>query len=386
MERLTLTPRPDWPAQVEELGFDFHTLEGQPYWDESACYRFSAAQVDRLEAATAELHELALAAVPVILERFLDRYSLPIWAETLLQASWDKGEPSLYGRFDLWWDGRGEPRLLEFNADTPTALLEASVVQWFWLKEAFPEADQFNGLHEALLAAWPEAAGGAEGPLHFACVRDHPEDLGTVRYLMDTALQAGLSGSFLHVEEIGWDGQAGRFVDLTGREMGLLFKLYPWEWLLHEEFGPHLPACGCRFLEPPWKLLLSSKALLPILWELHPDHPNLLPAYFSPAAFEAEGRPYVQKPLYGREGANVAVVRDGRPGPTVDGGYGAEGYVYQAYLPLPEFQGRYPVLGSWVVGGEPAGLGIREDLTEITTNGSRFVPHFFTPAPDEEAT
>jgi glutathionylspermidine synthase len=62
--------------------------------------------------------------------------------------------------------------------------------------------------------------------------------------------------------------------------------------------------------------------------------------------------------------------RYSRPGP-----YGEEGYVYQQYAPLPDFDGRYPVLGAWVVDGEPAGLGIREADTLITSNVSRFVPH-----------
>jgi glutathionylspermidine synthase len=36
----------------------------------------------------------------------------------------------LYGRFDLAYRGDGPPKLLEYNADTPTALFEAAVVQW----------------------------------------------------------------------------------------------------------------------------------------------------------------------------------------------------------------------------------------------------------------
>ena len=54
MKREILVPRIDWPRKVEELGFHFHTIDGV-YWDERACYRFTSAQVDKLELATGEL-------------------------------------------------------------------------------------------------------------------------------------------------------------------------------------------------------------------------------------------------------------------------------------------------------------------------------------------
>jgi glutathionylspermidine synthase len=37
------------------------------------------------------------------------------------------------------------------------------------------------------------------------------------------------------------------------------------------------------------------------------------------------------------------------------------------------------IVGSWVVGNEPAGIGLREDRGRITRNGSRFVPHYIRP-------
>lgn len=62
---------------------------------------------------------------------------------------------------------------------------------------------------------------------------------------------------------------------------------------------------------------------------------------------------------------------------STEGTYGKEGFVYQQYCPLPSFDGNYPVIGSWIVDGKPAGIGIREDDTPVTKNTSRFVPHYF---------
>jgi glutathionylspermidine synthase len=376
VEREARVPRIDWPRKVEDLGFSFHTFDGEVYWDERAAYRFSSEEIDHLEEATGELHARALDAVRHVVDRGdYERLRIPERFHALIEQSWREREPSLYGRMDLSWDGTGEPRLLEYNADTPTALLEASVVQWHWMQDAASGMDQFNSIHEKLIARWQELRGGlpADGRVYFTGDSSSVEDQGTLDYLRDTAQQAGLTPLAIDIADIGWDGNA--FVDLDNRAMRALFKLYPWEWMVREAFGENLLARAMNVIEPPWKMLLSNKAILPILWELFPEHPNLLPASFEPGRFATD---YVKKPLYSREGANVTIDAGGR---VIDspGDYGGEGFIWQAYHALPQFGGNHTVIGSWVVGDEPAGIGIREDASPITRNTSRFVPHYFVP-------
>ncbi len=374
MRRESLVPRPHWPQQAEELGFRFHSMDGV-YWDERACYRFTADEVDRLETATAELHGLCLEAVAAVVKSGdYERLRIPPDYRPLVEKSWLEEDPTLYGRFDLSWDGTGEPKMLEYNADTPTALLEASVVQWYWLKDVHPDADQFNSLHEKLIERWkallPQLPGAA--PVHFAAVSESEEDTGNVDYLRDTAMQAGIDARAIDIADLGWDGK--RFVDLEGDAVLALFKLYPWEWMVREAFGPHLLGRPMKVIEPAWKMLLSNKAILPLLWEMFPDHPNLLAASFEPGRFATD---YVKKPVFSREGANVSVFGPGGV-EEAPGDYGAEGFIWQAYHALPVFEGNHTVIGSWIVGDEPAGIGIREDESAITKNTSRFVPHYFT--------
>ncbi|HEV7265986.1 MAG TPA: glutathionylspermidine synthase family protein [Falsiroseomonas sp.] len=373
MRRLVLAPRPDMRAHAERLGFTFAEIAGEPYWDETACYAFTAAEVDTLEAATAELDLRCMEAVAQAVAQDLNGpLGIPDGAWPIVKRSWQQGEPTLYGRMDLRWDGSGQPKLLEYNADTPTALFEAAVVQWEWLQcrtEAGErEADQFNSIHEALIAAWPTLR--LPPVVHFCCARDSTEDRGTVDYLRDTAIQAGIEAPFLHMDEIGWNGRG--FRDLDEREIRAIFKLYPWDWLLQESFGTHIATAPTRWIEPAWRLIPSSKAFLSLLWHLFPDHPNLLPAFMEPGR---TGGPEISKPVFGREGANIIA-----PGIATDGPYDDQPRVWQAYAELPRFDGRYPVLGSWVVAGQPCGLGIREDSTPVTRDTSRFVPHFFEPA------
>jgi glutathionylspermidine synthase len=376
MEREDLVPRVDWPRKVEDLGFHFHTFEGEVYWDERACYRFTAAEIDTLETATAELQERCIeAATRVIEKRDYARFKIPEAFAALVEQSWEDDEKSLYGRMDFSWDGRGQPKLLEYNADTPTALLEASVVQWYWMEEVKAGQDQFNSIHEKLIDRWKDMRGQlpADGRVYFSGASDSPEDQGTLDYLRDTAMQAEIDARAIDIADIGWDGT--RFTDLDDRAISALFKLYPWEWMIREEFGQHLLGRKMRVIEPAWKMVLSNKAILPVLWEMFPEHPNLLPASFEPGRFKTD---YVKKPLYSREGANVSITSGGK---TLEqpGEYGEEGFIWQAYHALPRFGDNYPVIGSWIVGEEPAGIGIREDDSPITKNSSRFVPHYFVP-------
>jgi glutathionylspermidine synthase len=372
MQRHRCQPRPAWREKVEAIGLTYHTHDTGPYWDESACYEFDAGEIAVLERAAQALHRLCLdAAEQVIARGWWDRLAIPPTAVPAILRSWERDDFSLYGRFDLAFDGVNPPRLLEYNADTPTALVEAAVAQWFWLQDTRPGADQFNSIHERLIAAWRRWDGAT---IHFSSVKDNPEDEQTVLYLRDTCLQAGGTTRAVHIEDIGWDATHGRFVDLDCVPMTHCFKLYPWEWMWSEEFSLYLPHDPVQFIEPPWKMLLSNKGLLPILWELFPDHPNLLPAYETADLLPER---YVRKPKLSREGANVAWVEGGRPLEETGGDYGEEGFIYQAAVLLPEFDGNRPVCGVWMVDHEPAGLGLREDTRRITGNLSRFVPHFF---------
>jgi glutathionylspermidine synthase len=372
MQRRICHPRTEWRKRVESVGLTYHSHDHGPYWDESACYELTAGEVDALEAAANQLHYLCIdAAEAVINNNWWSRLGIPEAAVPAILRSWERDDFSLYGRFDFSFDGVTPPKLLEYNADTPTALVEAAVAQWFWLQDTHPDADQFNSIHERLIEAWKRWRGNT---IHFSSIKEHPEDEQTVLYLRDTCEQAGVKTKSIFVEDIGWDAKRGRFVDLENEIIERAFKLYPWEWLWHEEFSTHLANDPAQFIEPTWKMLLSNKGLLPILWELFPNHPNLLAAHESSATL---GEHYIRKPKLSREGANVARVEGGVVVEETDGDYGEEGYVYQALANVPDFGGHHPIFGVWVVDHEAAGLGIREDTSKITGNLSRFVPHFF---------
>jgi glutathionylspermidine synthase len=382
MQRLACKERGDWRATAEQYGFDFHTIDGERYWDERAYYAFTLDQIERqIEQPTSEIDAMCLELVACAIEdeHTLRRLKIPEAFWPLISESWYRDDASLYGRLDLSFDGRGPAKLLEYNADTPTSIFETAVFQWTWLEQAIERriipmhADQFNSIHERLIEAWKTLGQGRH--LHLAGMTESTEDAGTLAYLEDAARQAGLATTAIDIEDIGWRDD-GNFVDLDERTIELAFKLYPWEWMFHDAFGARLMKAPTRWIEPPWKAVLSNKGILALLWEMFPDHPNLLPAYFEDDPNVARlGASFVRKPLYSREGANVALVREGVTLVQQEGPYGAEGFVRQALAPLPNFSGQYPVLGSWLIDHLPCGLSIREDENPITGNNSRFLPH-----------
>lgn len=393
MERHTIEPRPGWQRTVEEQGLIYPLTRYpddslRPYWDESAYYSFGLPEVEALEEVVEELHAMCLEAAAHIVEkdRFADLGITDPRLAARVAESWRRRAelPTVYGRFDLRYDGTGGPaKMLEYNADTPTSLVEAASPQWFWMEERFPGADQWNSLHERLVDAWRRQAHllPPGSPVHFVHSDGDElgEDLMTVAYLRETAEQAGLATEALSVERIGWDRIAGRFVDDRLRFIRACFKLYPWEWLTTDRFGPHVldtldngggTGSTC-WIEPAWKMLLSNKALLAILWELYPGHPNLLPAYLDGPRELATTTGWVAKPLLGREGAGVTLHEPGDPVVLRDD----EPCCYQELAPLPDFDGNRVVLGAWTVGDEAAGLGIRESAGPVTDEYARFIPH-----------
>lgn len=379
MKKVACDERPGWRSYAESVGFEFHTFDGEAYWDETAYYQFNLRQIEQdLEEPTEELHQMALGLVDDVIrdEEKLKQLAIPEKFWDFVADSWRNKAPSLYGRLDLVYDGTGPAKLLELNYDTPTSLFETGFFQWVWLEDQImrgkvPQgADQFNSLQDQLEAAFANLP--LANPLYFASVANSIEDKGTVMYLMDIAKQAGVDSRFIELEQLG--EASGQLVDLEGYAIGGLFKLYPWEFMVQEDFASVILSSQTQWLEPGWKMLLSNKGILPLLWQKHQGHPNLLESHFEQPG-QNFGAGWVRKPLFSREGANVELVtlsgeKISEPGPYAD-----SPFIRQKLHPLPKFGDSYTMIGSWVVGNSSAGIGIREDNSLITKDSSRFLPH-----------
>ena len=384
MQRIPVTERPNLSALAVEHEFEYASGEGIKGWDESAYYQFSQAQIeDDIVKPAEELEELCFQVVERAIgnEEVLDRLGIPEHFWHYIADSWRNCDKNLCGRMDLSYNGQGPAKLLEYNADTPTTLYESAVMQWQWLEQAVDlefvpdNVDQLNEIHERIVDILPRFK--IDEVAHFACNHDFEDDKGTLGYLEECAQEAGLKTRTLSMADIGMNEQ-GQFTDLDDQIITTLVKLYPWEWIMAEEFGKYVPHSDVQFIEPPWKAILSNKGVLPLLWDMFENHPNLLPAFFEddPAAVDfANAGTFVRKPMLSRQGANIQIVKEGQTIFQSDGPYGDAACIMQGFQPLPNFMDRHPLLGCWIVASTAVGMCIREDKTLVTGETANFVPH-----------
>ncbi|HEX7201787.1 MAG TPA: glutathionylspermidine synthase family protein, partial [Arthrobacter sp.] len=249
MKRLPSEPRPGWKQKIEEQGLVFSTTtmdDGRKieYWNESAYYEFTMDEVETLEETAEEMHRMCIEAAQFLATGAMGTIGIGPQALELAAESLQAGDVDVYGRFDFIYDGQGGPaKMLEYNADTPTGLIEAAVAQWFWLQDVFPEKDQWNGVHEALIRQWKKFQyRTGMSTLHVAHseVEESGEDWMTAAYMRDVASQAGWTTIGINMSDIGWDPNLNRFVDLDNFMISTIFKLYPWELMMKEPFGHRL--------------------------------------------------------------------------------------------------------------------------------------------------
>lgn len=379
MIRHNINPRPDWQTTANDIGFTFFNngIDGDgTLWNENVAYEFTSGEVDELDDATEALHEMSLKVVDHIVsnDNLMMNLDIPDKFHDMIKNSWRNKEPSLYGRFDLSYDGKSPPKMLEYNADTPTLVIETSLMQWTWLQQVMPNCDQFNSFHEKMLDRFKyiRTLVPVNETFYFIGYPGLEEEFRTLEYLEDLAQQTNLKTRFISIHDVGSDGT--NFYDLYNNVIKFWFKLYPWEWMMREEFSDTLLKCNNGILEPIWKSILSNKGFLPIMYELFPDSPYILPAFFDENKISGD---YVVKPILSREGANINMISGGKSICQTDGDYGNGRNVYQKTANLFCQDGNYAVIGSWIIGNKSAGIVMRDSRSPIIRSNSSVVPHYF---------
>jgi glutathionylspermidine synthase len=379
----------DVSPAVRALGWEWTIEDVAQNYVAREAVQLTEAEAETLLEAADTLYDMLVQAIPdPISDDFLRQLAIPanLWAA--VRQSWDDERHwHLYGRFDLALTADG-PKLLEFNADTATSLPETAVVQWASLVAAgqADEDRQANGLFEGLedqFRHWRALNNDLSDSLLLVYLPGSAEDEANCAVLAEAARAAGFSAPHLcsidamRVSVAGADrGVWAEIGPEQWQKFDFLFKLVPWEILVAEE--PDLTADLSQLLvtrnvviaNPAYTLLFQSKALLAHLWDVFPHHPLLLEASQQPLPGH-----HVRKPVFGREGQNVAEIQpDGRSGAEVPGDFGQQPQLYQRWAELStDAQGRrYQAGVFWA--GEACALGFRRDAALIT-NLSEFVPH-----------
>ena len=377
MRRMPGQPRPDWQKTVESQGMFYHTVDGVPYWDESAYYQFTPPEIDVDGGGHLRLGR------DVPGRRPARRSSATSWTASSSRAAVSRLGPPFLGRgrtHDLrpvrsGFDGAAPPKLLEYNADTPTALLEAAVIQWFWLQDCLPDAAPVQlDPRAAARGLQASCARQTAERFHFAAMADCLEDYMTVNYLRDVAIQAGFDTSLSRRRADRLARRPRRLHRPAARTRSSSVQALSVGVDAPRTVRPAPAASQRRWFEPPWKTLLSNKAILPLLWELYPRHPNLLETALRAAA----RRQLCEEADPGPRGCERPDLRARQALPGRPRALTTARPSTRNSARCPALTGRYfALIGSWMVNGWACGIGIREDESLITGNLSRFVPHVF---------
>lgn len=311
---------------------------------------------------------------------------IPAPLHELVRLSWDDDrQRHLYGRFDLAGGVGGQPiKLIEFNADTATCLPETALVQWAHLKaNGLDDQRQFNTVFESLVEAFQvlrQQNADLTPTLLLTTLRDFPEDDANVSVLGEAAREAGFEVEYEYMDAVEFSPIEGIFKQnpRNGQfeRFDFWFKLAPWEYIAEEEELAQILTQLVRerkvvILNPAYTLIFQSKAILKVLWELFPNHPLLLATGERPQP----SRSWVEKVLFGREGANVRVLdAGGRTTIEADGEYGDQPRVYQEFVEFPKDAAGNHYQAGVFFAGEGCGLGYRRGGT-ILDNTAQFCGH-----------
>jgi len=376
---------------LESLGFVWHTDSNETSYISDELVVISESEAEAYYEATNELYDMYVEAAEHVVENNLfHEIGIPFNLVDVIKESWENDVHwHLYGRFDLAGGIDGTPiKLLEFNADTPTALFETAIIQWAMLKKNnLEEESQFNALYEALVdnfkrlvtleedvSTFEERYDGWK--FLFTSIKGNSEEENTVKLLQHIATEAGFETEFAYIDDIEFSDEDG--IVYNDESYELWFKLIPWEDIALEESDLAMLLTNiiknqkAIIFNPAYTLLFQSKGLLKILWDLYPNHPLLLESSFEPL----EGQKQVKKPIFGREGGNVSILNeDASTLESIEGDYENHKMVYQAYTELvTDAQGLSYQAGVFYA-YEACGLGFRKG-GKILDNMSKFVGHY----------
>ncbi|WP_457746995.1 glutathionylspermidine synthase family protein [Sulfurimonas sp.] len=375
---------------LEKLGFSWHTdSDGSKYVSDELVEISQEEAETYYEAANAIYDMYVEAAEYVIDNNLFFELGIPFNLIESIKKSWENDVHwHIYGRFDLAGGvDNKDIKLIEFNADTPTALFETALLQWAILKHNnMDEAKQFNNVYEAisnnfkrLITLFDDTEKFDElydgWKILFSSIEGNDEEEATTRLLQQMANDAGFVTKFEFLQNVHFDENG--IYDSDDVNYEYWFKLYPWEDIAVDE--PELATIlntimqnqKAIILNPAYTLLFQSKGMLKILYDLFPDSPYLLETSFEPL----KNKKQVEKPLFGREGANTKIIdSSGETLLHIDGPYDNYKKVYQEYVEFPRDVHNVKYQAGVFFAYEACGLSYRKG-GDILDNMSKFVGH-----------
>ncbi|WP_310426975.1 glutathionylspermidine synthase family protein [Chamaesiphon sp. VAR_48_metabat_135_sub] len=436
MRSIKIIRRPNWQRHIQANAYQSEVLSDaqQKYWVESLpqpfAIEFNCQEEAEIAAATESLWAMCVEFLdwfftdrdPGDVDRRLAALQIRPEYWQAIKNSWDRTEPvedlSLCTRFDLAVTTEGQIKLLEINGDTPLLGAE-TVYQWNWYvdyiknhqrgKYPLPtDANQFNEFWDRIAGQWRRIAVGynlRQRGISFLVDENLEEDLEMAMQLiqiLQDEVDPQIYTQIVYLrglkDERGNEIQRGLgldddgyFVDHVNDRIPVLWKMYDWSDLQNDmandggtqALATRLVTGEVKVIEPLWKQVLSNKGAMAMMWEQFrsSDYSKYLLATYLDTDNSYESTQlllgmHVRKPMLGLEGVATSIESGfGSLEQKESFGYGAEGFIVQEYIELPEAFGYYYAIGSWVIDGEAAGVIIRGDTSKITGRHCLIIPH-----------
>ena len=353
--------RNDWIDTLDREIFPFVEYPGfENRYPTIELVGMSEARIDELREVSEKLFRIFCRVTEVFQncsDEFMEDMEIPAGMRPFLHRQNMLGLPTWLSRFDFVFDSQRRLHMVEINADTPCAVIEAfygNRMACRYYRRKNPNRDSYEELKDWLKYIFDRTYSievdlqrgriSAEHPFVFSCFEDYVEDRGTTLFLMQ-ALKEAIGSlypdnmvTFASFYDLGVNPDGS--VQLPdGRTAAVLYRLHPME-LLIEETAEDGAALGAMFMQgyqegrfqlfnPPEAIIMQSKGFQALVWslahseradeiftgdELHTIRTYMLPSYFERdfAVQQAAGflppEKWIKKPIWGREGNGIQVV------------------------------------------------------------------------------
>ena len=309
-------------------------------------------QVDELRQASGDLYRIfakAVARVKDMDDDFLDAMEIPEKLRKYLHhGNPMKDLPTWLSRFDFVIDKKGAIHMVEINADTPCAEIEAYYANGVAAKyfgKRNPNGFGMSELRSFLLDVYLRCCGNLsaaeleEHPILFSCFHDYIEDYGTTLFLMNAMKEAVpedvrdhiLFETFYHLAVM----EDGSVALPDGRRVSFLYRMHPMEILIEETADQDGSSLGELMMEgyvhdrfammnPPEAIIMQSKGFQALLYALMEVDASFFSSreketirkYIPECYFQRDFRlgdmpedsKWIRKPIWGREGKGIDLI------------------------------------------------------------------------------
>ncbi|MBJ8006451.1 MULTISPECIES: glutathionylspermidine synthase family protein [Bacillus cereus group] len=312
---------------------------------------------------------------------------------------------SVISRFDFALTDDNRIKMLEFNSDTPTFIVECFQMNGKVCEKLGyddPNANQERLLSSGITKAVMEFTKGMENPnVVFTAHHEHIEDWNTAMYLSGLC---HVENKVMPMRELRITDDA--LVDRDGVPIDVLYRqTYPIEDLIEDQDPETGDLVGVELLQlvkegklfiinPLSAFLIQPKSIQCLIWGLAEEgafytseeqkwiKEYMLPTYFEPDLFLGKS-PFVQKPSFGREGDTITI-RDKDTNIMIRNAhetYKSSLPIFQKYTELPVvfletekgIEKLSYVFGAFLIAGKASSIGIRAG-EKITGNESYYLP------------